>query len=100
MSSSSTSTADGGVAGLSDTPAFLPWDLISWIVRCRWGPASGCTVMMSAPALAKSAMNWSTGAIIKWTSNTSLVWGRIACTTGAPMVMLGTKWPSITSICT
>ena len=48
------STASTGVPGLSDTPAFLPSDRISCTVRWRCGPASACTVMMSAPASAKA----------------------------------------------
>lgn len=44
-----------------------------------------------------------TSAIIMWQSNVPLpfddvgreTWGRIFDTTGAPKVMLGTKWPSI-----
>ena len=44
-----------GVAGLSEMPAFLPSEWISWTVRWTWGPASGWTVMMSAPAAAKAS---------------------------------------------
>ena len=40
-----------------------------WTVRWRCGPASGWTVMMSAPASAKASRNGSTGEIIRWTSN-------------------------------
>ena len=43
-----------GVAGLSETPAFLPSAWIAWTVRWAWGPASGWNVMMSAPASAKA----------------------------------------------
>ena len=39
----------------------------------------------------------STGEIIRWTSNGFFVCGRSALTTAGPMVMLGTKWPSMTS---
>ena len=53
--------------------------------------------MMSAPASAKASRNGSTGEIIRWTSNGLAVCGRSAFTTAGPMVMLGTKWPSITS---
>ena len=98
MSSSTCWMASTGVAGFSDTPAFLPSDLISWIVRCRCGPASGWTVMMSAPALANSGTNRSTGEIIRCTSKTLAECGRSAFTTPGPMVRFGTKCPSITSM--
>ena len=62
-----------------------------------WGPASGCTVMMSAPASANSLMKGSTGEIIRCTSSGSLVWGLKAFTICGPIEMLGTKWPSMTS---
>ena len=54
--------------------------------------------MMSAPASAKAGDKGSTGEIIRWTSNGSGEYGRSAFTTAGPMVMLGTKCPSITSI--
>ncbi len=41
--------------GLSVTPAFLPSARIACSERCRCGPASTCTVMMSEPALAKAS---------------------------------------------
>src|SRR5262245_49576774 len=56
--------------------------------------------MVSAPAVAKASMKGSAGAIIRCTSSTFLVCGRIAFTTPGPMVMLGTKCPSMTSTCT
>ena len=62
------------------------------------GPASGWTVMMSAPASANASRKVSTGEIIRWTSNGFCVCGRSAFTTAGPMVRLGTKWPSITSM--
>src|SRR4051812_26149565 len=68
-----------------------------WIVRWRCGPASGWTVMMSAPASANASRSGSTGEIIRWTSKGLVVCGRNALTTAGPIVMFGTKWPSITS---
>src|SRR5262245_44308269 len=56
--------------------------------------------MVSAPAAANASMKGSAGAIIRCTSSTFLVWGRIAFTTPGPMLMLGTKCPSMTSTCT
>ena len=47
-------------AGFSVTPAFLPSARIACSERCRCGPASTCTVMMSAPALAKASRYGST----------------------------------------
>ena len=51
------------------TPAFLPSARIACSERCRCGPASTWTVMMSAPALAKASRCGSTGAIIRCTSS-------------------------------
>src|SRR5262245_61963233 len=56
--------------------------------------------MTSEPASAKASMKGSAGAIIRCTSSGFVVCGRIAFTTAGPIVMLGTKWPSITSTCT
>src|SRR5580704_7010952 len=53
--------------------------------------------MRSAPALAKASRYGSQGSIIRWQSKGLFVCGRNAATTGGPKVMLGTKWPSITS---
>src|ERR1051326_5321416 len=53
--------------------------------------------MWSAPALAKACKYGSAGAIIRCTSRSFGVLRRSALTTSGPMVMLGTKWPSITS---
>src|SRR5579883_3165435 len=53
--------------------------------------------MTSAPALAKSSRYRSGSAIIRWTSSGRRVAARMALTTGGPIVMFGTKQPSITS---
>ena len=56
--------------------------------------------MWSAPASRKASRYGSAGAIIRCTSNGIVVYGRMALTMSGPSVMLGTKWPSITSTCT
>ena len=98
--SSTYSTAEGGVAGLSATPAFAPSSRMRARLRSRCGPASAWTVTMSAPAATKASRKGSAGAIIRWTSRAVRACGRSAATTSGPRVMLGTKWPSITSTCT
>ena len=60
-------------AGFMVTPAFLPSARIACSERCRCGPASTCTVMMSEPALAKASRCGSHGAIIRCTSSVFLV---------------------------
>src|SRR5579863_6274599 len=55
-------------------------------------------MMTSAPALAKSSMYCAGLVIIRWASSGSRVQRRTASTTIGPIVMLGTKWPSMTSI--
>ena len=52
---------------------------------------------MSAPAFAKSSMYLSGSTIIRCTSSGRVAAFLIASTTTGPMVMLGTKRPSITS---
>mmetsp|Transcript_22958 Transcript_22958/g.78164 ORF Transcript_22958/g.78164 Transcript_22958/m.78164 type:complete len:247 (+) Transcript_22958:184-924(+) len=89
-----------GVPGLSTTPDLQPRSRICASVRCRWIVAapSACTEMMSLPALAKSATRSSGSTIMRCVSSTLSVTGRRASTTSGPMVMLGTKRPSITSM--
>ncbi len=53
--SSTYSIALSGVAGLSETPALRPSARIACSERWRCGPASACTVMMSAPAAANAS---------------------------------------------
>src|SRR6185312_4725919 len=91
------STVLSGVPGFMVTPAFLPSARMACSERWMCGPASTCTVMMSAPALAKASRYGSHGAIIRWQSRGFAVCGRIALTTSGPIEMLGTKWPSMTS---
>src|SRR5712692_8663688 len=52
---------------------------------------------MSAPASAKASTYRSGFSIIRCTSRVSWVALRSEATTGTPIEMLGTKWPSITS---
>src|SRR5882724_9439650 len=98
------SSEAGVVAGFSAAPAFtgpprLPASSrIEVSVRCRCGHASTCTVSMSAPRSANSARNFSGSTIIRCRSSGSRVRLRIASRTGKPMVMFGTKRPSITSM--
>ena len=65
--------------GSATTPAFLPSDLdeLEGAVQVRRRPRDG-RVMISAPALAKAAMNGSTGEIIRWTSNGPWPYGAAA----------------------
>ncbi len=64
------------------------------------GVASAWKVIESAPALANSSM-WSSGrSIIRWTSIAPpawWTWSEIELATSGPIVIGGTKWPSITS---
>mmetsp|Transcript_13146 Transcript_13146/g.31149 ORF Transcript_13146/g.31149 Transcript_13146/m.31149 type:complete len:212 (+) Transcript_13146:534-1169(+) len=100
--SSTYSMVSIGVAGLRTTPASQPRSLIWLTTRCRWmvDDCSAWTLMMSAPALAKSGTRCSGSTIIRCTSRTLSVTGRRASTTRGPMVMFGTKRPSMTSTCT
>ena len=90
-------SADAGVAGLMATPARAPRPRICCARRCKCGVASWWTVMMSAPAAAKSATSRSGSTIIRCTSNGRSVCGRMAATTAGPMVRFGTNRPSMTS---
>mmetsp|Transcript_5214 Transcript_5214/g.13762 ORF Transcript_5214/g.13762 Transcript_5214/m.13762 type:complete len:290 (+) Transcript_5214:342-1211(+) len=102
-SSRTYSMADRGVPGLRTTPAAQPSALMLWTVLCRWivDAASQWTEMMSAPAFAKSSMRLSGSTIMRWQSITaSGYFLRSASTTSGPMVMLGTKRPSIASMWT
>src|ERR1039458_3990392 len=71
-----------------------------WSGRCRLRHTSCCTEVRLAPASAKAGMKASGSSIIRWQSSGSLVMGRSALTMGGPKVMLGTKWPSMTSMWT
>ena len=94
------SMAESGVAGFNATPASMPFSFIASIVLSRCLHASAWTVMMSAPAAAKSSMYLTGSSIIRCTSNMRSVHFLIVFMTGSPIDMLGTKLPSITSICT
>mmetsp|Transcript_100081 Transcript_100081/g.266009 ORF Transcript_100081/g.266009 Transcript_100081/m.266009 type:complete len:220 (+) Transcript_100081:396-1055(+) len=99
-SSKTYSICDRGVPGLRTTPAMQPRLLIMFTTRWRWivEAASQCTEMTSAPALAKSSTRCSGSTIMRWQSRkASGSFLRNASTTNGPMVMLGTKRPSMTS---
>jgi hypothetical protein len=93
-------TAEIGVPGLMASPARQPSSRIAFRVRLMWGVASAWKVMLSAPAFANSSM-WSSGrSIIRWTSIAPPAsWTRSAIepATSGPIVIGGTKCPSITS---
>ena len=91
-------TASAGVAGFSAAAAFTPSSLSS-AIHSAVLPLSRCTVIRSAPAFTKSGMYFSGSLIIRCTSKDRAVRGRRHFTMGAPSVMLGTKCPSITSMC-
>mmetsp|Transcript_114111 Transcript_114111/g.243356 ORF Transcript_114111/g.243356 Transcript_114111/m.243356 type:complete len:312 (-) Transcript_114111:50-985(-) len=102
-SSMTYSSTERGVPGFSTTPAMQPSCLIWFKVRWRWivEAASACTEMMSAPAFAKSSTRVSGSTIMRWQSITaSGSFFLSASTTRGPMVILGTKRPSMTSTCT
>src|SRR6266567_1790099 len=56
-------------------------------------------VTFRAPADAYSGAHRSGSAIIRWQSSGSAACFSKAATTGRPIVRFGTKWPSMTSIC-
>src|SRR3954471_15009441 len=89
--------ATTGVPGLITTPALMPCALIACTVRCTCGSASTWTEIIPAPASAKASMKRSAFSIIRWTSSGTVAIRFSDLTTGTPMVMFGTKWPSITS---
>ena len=72
------------------------WPSVRWMC----GSASKWAVMQSAPARA-NASTWSAGrSTIRCTSMAppaSCTWSAIAAATSGPIVIGGTKWPSITS---
>ena len=72
----------------------------SRIRRRRAGLSPSASTWMfsrSAPALAKGSMYFSGWEIMRCTSKKAFVARRRDLTTGTPMEMLGTKWPSMTS---
>ena len=96
----SSERASTGVPGLIAIPARQPSSRIAARVRLACGVASSWKVIESAPASAKASM-WRSGAsIIRWTSTTppaSCTWSAIEDATSGPIVIGGTKWPSMTS---
>src|SRR5580698_2923033 len=99
MSSTSSSIATG-VAGLITTPGLHPCDAIKCSVRSRCMQTSWWTDIQVAPASANAGINSSGFSIIKWQSNgTSRTALRSDFTTGGPIVIFGTKCPSMMSTC-
>ena len=96
----SSETATAGVPGFSAIPARQPSSRIACRVRLAWGVASAWKVIESAPASAKPATCASGRSIIRWTSITppaAWTWSAIAEATRGPIVIGGTKCPSMTS---
>ena len=87
-----------GVAGFSATPARAPLARSSRASRTGACAASTWNVTDSAPASANPGAQRSGSAIIRWMSNgvATALWSD--STTGNPIVRLGTKWLSITSM--
>src|SRR4051812_36421587 len=93
-------TASGGVAGLIARPAWRPASRTALSAECTWGVASQWTMSVSAPALANSSTRCSGRSTIRWTSSApprSWTRSRRDSTISGPIVIGGTKWPSITS---
>jgi len=86
-----------GVSGLTDIPALMPRDLISWMAPRMSPTASQWTVTRSHPASAKSLTYLIGSCIIRWASNGMSECFLMALMTGAPKVMFGTNMPSMTS---
>ena len=98
--SSTSRTASTGVPGLIATPACLPSALIRLQRAMHVGAASAWTRIESAPAFCEGLRDRdrparSSNARRRGTAEC----GRMAFTISGPNVMLGTKWPSITSRC-
>src|SRR5437667_336179 len=103
MRSRSTSLRNGrafsnGVAGFRTTPGRIPASRIfRRVARTSWS-LSTWTVRSSTPASAKACTKSCGCVTIKWASKGTLVSARIDLTIAGPIVRLGTKWPSITSM--
>ena len=87
------------VGGLIASPTLLSSALIFHNSGVTRSPSSTCTVIWSAPALAKDSRRISGREHIKCTSRNILVNGRSTRTTSGPKEMFGTKWPSMMSRC-
>src|SRR5207245_968622 len=87
-----------GVAGLRTTPGLIPASRIARIVARTSSSLSTWTVRSSTPASANGFTNSCGCVTIRWASSGTWVSGRIDFTMAGPIVRLGTKWPSITSM--
>ena len=90
-------THSSGVGGFNARPARTPAARIAATVAATSVSASTCTVMPLAPARTNSATCRSGCWIMRCTSSGRAVARRSASTTRGPMVIGGTKLPSITS---
>ena len=96
MSSITQSSTSSGMAGLKVRPAWQPWALMAWMLRCTCADASGWKLIRSAPAWAKASASASTGCTIRCTSigtgrpSGVTAWGLSAWQTMGPKVRLGT----------
>src|SRR5437016_12195239 len=79
------------------TPTRFPSAFTRCTVRCRLLLPSQWTRNESEPASVNSSRKKSGSEIIKWVSNGKRVTRRSDSTIGAPIEMLGTKCPSMTS---
>ena len=91
--SSSTPT---GVAGLITTPAFTPSALMAWTSGADGAATSTCTDHRLRPPTANASM-YDRARNHQVDVERDRRDALIDCTTGGPIVMFGTKWPSITS---
>src|SRR2546422_6508454 len=87
-----------GVAGFRTTPGLTPASRIARIVAGTSWSLSRWTVRSSTPASANGFTNSCGCVTIRWASSGTWVSGRIDFTMAGPIVRLGTKWPSITSM--
>src|SRR5918999_3149815 len=87
----------GEVVGFRATPASQPPSWIISRVRCRCVTASGCTEMLTTPALMNGRMRLSGLSTMRWASTGILMASTSEAATTGPMVKLGTKWLSIAS---
>ena len=92
-------TASAGVLGLTLIEGRQPSSLIFFMVSKGSDSDSTWNVIMSAPAFAKSSAYLRGSEIIRCTSAIKSVFFFSDLSTGAPIVIFGTKCPSMTSTC-
>mmetsp|Transcript_28887 Transcript_28887/g.81345 ORF Transcript_28887/g.81345 Transcript_28887/m.81345 type:complete len:291 (+) Transcript_28887:213-1085(+) len=111
MSSMYGSTASTGVAGFRASPTYMPaaftssmTSITSWLFLPSTATGSPTRASMwktywSAPAFLYSWIHCWGLETMRWQSRKPEVCFRRAASTGWPRVMFGTKWPSMTSMC-